>query len=350
MSLIKCSECGKDFSDKAISCPNCGCPTETNITTQSVKKDNSTDSFSKEKVIEHLTHVAFLEKTIFAYKTAYENIENQISSLGNKNNYEKPQPINVLETFQMCTWIILPAFLISAVILCLTGGHFWSDLICLLTVVLALFNGELMGRLFAALGIAILIAFAVFLVAIFVQYKNYSEEKELYENNVKNDERRVDRELDYIGELFNQQNEITERCEECEKLLNRLYSLNIIYPTYRNMVAILTILEYFKSGRCNSLTGAHGAYDTFSYEEKQNLIISKLDTVIYMLDDIRNSQYLLYDAISTANALSQSICDQNERMIETGNEIKENTKLIAYNTDIIKQNTTISAYIDVFSM
>lgn len=26
MSLIKCPECGKDMSDKAPSCPNCGCP------------------------------------------------------------------------------------------------------------------------------------------------------------------------------------------------------------------------------------------------------------------------------------------------------------------------------------
>lgn len=26
MALIKCSECGKDISDKASICPNCGCP------------------------------------------------------------------------------------------------------------------------------------------------------------------------------------------------------------------------------------------------------------------------------------------------------------------------------------
>lgn len=28
MALIKCKECGKEFSDKATACPNCGCPTE----------------------------------------------------------------------------------------------------------------------------------------------------------------------------------------------------------------------------------------------------------------------------------------------------------------------------------
>lgn len=28
MSLIQCPECGKEFSDKAPACPNCGCPIE----------------------------------------------------------------------------------------------------------------------------------------------------------------------------------------------------------------------------------------------------------------------------------------------------------------------------------
>ena len=27
MALIKCPECGRDVSDKAKTCPNCGCPT-----------------------------------------------------------------------------------------------------------------------------------------------------------------------------------------------------------------------------------------------------------------------------------------------------------------------------------
>ena len=26
MAMIKCSECKKEMSDKALKCPNCGCP------------------------------------------------------------------------------------------------------------------------------------------------------------------------------------------------------------------------------------------------------------------------------------------------------------------------------------
>lgn len=37
MALIKCSECGKEFSDKAQACPNCGCPIDEIV--KSVEKD-----------------------------------------------------------------------------------------------------------------------------------------------------------------------------------------------------------------------------------------------------------------------------------------------------------------------
>ncbi|TOA25745.1 hypothetical protein, partial [Vibrio parahaemolyticus] len=31
MALITCTECGKEYSDKASACINCGCPTEVNV-------------------------------------------------------------------------------------------------------------------------------------------------------------------------------------------------------------------------------------------------------------------------------------------------------------------------------
>jgi RNA polymerase subunit RPABC4/transcription elongation factor Spt4 len=39
MSLIKCLECNKEYSDKAESCPNCGCPTTININDLSITDD-----------------------------------------------------------------------------------------------------------------------------------------------------------------------------------------------------------------------------------------------------------------------------------------------------------------------
>lgn len=42
MALIKCIECGKDFSDRAQSCPNCGCPTEVILKEISVSESEKT--------------------------------------------------------------------------------------------------------------------------------------------------------------------------------------------------------------------------------------------------------------------------------------------------------------------
>lgn len=37
MALIKCPECSKEISDRATSCPHCGCPLDiTSTTTQNV--------------------------------------------------------------------------------------------------------------------------------------------------------------------------------------------------------------------------------------------------------------------------------------------------------------------------
>ena len=45
MALIKCEECGKEISDRAVACPNCGCPVEHKK--QIVKKTSHTNTDGK---------------------------------------------------------------------------------------------------------------------------------------------------------------------------------------------------------------------------------------------------------------------------------------------------------------
>ena len=45
MALIKCPECGKEISDKAASCPNCGFPiTQGNVTQEPPQKQKEYDT------------------------------------------------------------------------------------------------------------------------------------------------------------------------------------------------------------------------------------------------------------------------------------------------------------------
>ena len=54
MALIKCTECDKEFSDRAEACPNCGCPTEYNIIQEqnNLSLNNSVNLSDRGNVVE----------------------------------------------------------------------------------------------------------------------------------------------------------------------------------------------------------------------------------------------------------------------------------------------------------
>ena len=49
MALVKCKECGKEISDKAKTCPNCGCPIEDEFAKTETTKDIQTEPKKNEK-------------------------------------------------------------------------------------------------------------------------------------------------------------------------------------------------------------------------------------------------------------------------------------------------------------
>ena len=48
MAIIKCSECGKEYSDKANKCPNCACPTKYSQENKIESKEESDSQKEKE--------------------------------------------------------------------------------------------------------------------------------------------------------------------------------------------------------------------------------------------------------------------------------------------------------------
>ena len=123
--------------------------------------------------------------------------------------------------------------------------------------------------------------------------------------------------------------------------MDKMYSYDIIEPNYRDMIAIGMISSYFKSGRTMSLsfdpsTGDQGAYNIYENERRQDIIITKIDTVIDKLDQIQANQMVIADGIRRTNKyisdMERSINNQlsftNERLME----IQGNAEVIEYNT------------------
>lgn len=61
MALIKCAECGKEFSDRADACPNCGCPIEYQAEKSIGGEYHAADKLAPSVIIEHLTIAKELE-------------------------------------------------------------------------------------------------------------------------------------------------------------------------------------------------------------------------------------------------------------------------------------------------
>lgn len=108
-----------------------------------------------------------------------------------------------------------------------------------------------------------------------------------------------------------------------EMALNTLYDENVIYPKYRNLVAMAAISEYLLSGRCNELEGANGAYNLYEMELRQNIIIGQLSNIVSNLEQIRNNQYSLYEELSRSNMMVNDILYELK-------VLNRDTKLIAY--------------------
>lgn len=110
---------------------------------------------------------------------------------------------------------------------------------------------------------------------------------------------------------------------DLENALNEHYAQNVLFPKYRNMVAITTINEYLMSGRCYELEGPNGAYNLYEMELRQNVIVGQLSSIISGLEQIRNNQFSLYQEIVKANATVSDILREVEG-------VRENARMTAY--------------------
>lgn len=80
MALIKCSECGKEISDKATTCPNCSYPIKREKVKENGKKILSKYKQISPKVLKILIIVCIAILMIFSIKLAYQHLYQRIEN------------------------------------------------------------------------------------------------------------------------------------------------------------------------------------------------------------------------------------------------------------------------------
>ena len=122
-----------------------------------------------------------------------------------------------------------------------------------------------------------------------------------FEEGVWSESRRIGQDLQAEATI------IDEKLITINLAKDSIYSLNLVFPKYHQLIAISSFIEYFESGRCEHLEGPYGAYNLFENEVRFGIIIGKLDDILKRLDTIIDNQFSLYSAIQQANQRLESL-------------------------------------------
>ena len=190
--------------------------------------------------------------------------------------------------------------------------------------------------------------------------KKYREEKKKCEEEHQEAMMRYNERVEEAQAAFVQASEVAKRnyynarkevsqlgapLRETKALLEKLYSADIIFPKYRNMVAMCTMYEYFASGRCTELTGANGAYNLYESELRQNIIINQLENVNANLEQVKQNQYILYQGIAETNQALREISADVKNIVNATYDIAVSSRITAYCSQITAANAQAQTYL-----
>lgn len=285
---------------------------------------------------EYLRDVLELEKTLYTLNTAIGYLKKREKRLGIAANIEKPNQNLGADGIEMGAY--------RAVIV---GG-------C--GILFGLFVGFVeegpFGFVYKEFWICVLISTVLFTIIGFIfgfiegkcsygdKKKAYEIEVARYNEIVRRDNLRVNNDLKKKKKIRAQILSLDNKRGEISIVLSKMYGLNVLYPKYRNLVAVATIYEYFDAGRCSTLQGHEGAYNIYETELRLNRIIAKLDDILRSLEEIKVNQYEIYKAVKEGNRIANAIYQQNVRIIENTDRMVENTEISAYYNKISAMNLT----------
>lgn len=182
------------------------------------------------------------------------------------------------------------------------------------------------------------------------QAKKWSKEKyaRIQEENEKIQKRNeiIKNNKQHLSVYKNEYDILNQEYERTKNNLSILYSLDVIYPKYRRLVPVCSFYEYLCSGRCNKLEGHEGAYNIYEMELRQNIIIAKLDSIIYKLDQIKENQYILYTKL---NDINKSVSLMYNTVTDQLDNIETNSYIMTYNSYIAAKNTEFLKWFNIFS-
>lgn len=368
-----CDECGYKNKENAKFCKKCG----TSLTEENLQEeknveevlekefDSSQDDMqlNKKQLLEYLN----MGKELEINKLGLENSITELHNLDKKKHDEIVKPLEkkkrptlkeiknnsskgVKSLFDILVGIggtlFIPLYIVVMALAWRFGPSEWQKGFTLFLIPIGII-----------VGIYIVLAVWVYIIRFIIGNtlgtKKYKKEIEKYEK----DSAIIDSEnQSQLLKYDEQKNIINGRIDDINtdltdvtKTLGKYYDLDVIYPKYRNLIAITTFIEYLESGRCKSLYGYTGCYNVYEQELRQNTIIGKLDQVLIQLDQIKKIQFATYLAIEKSNALQSAMLNTCNEMLDETKRANATLEAQSQDTKIIKRNSEIVSTISALN-
>lgn len=176
----------------------------------------------------------------------------------------------------------------------------------------------------------------------------YNAEKDQYLKDISLDNQRLEKEIIKKKILLCELEQITFQKNSSLETLKKIYDKNLIYPKYRNLIMVSSLYEYILSGRCDTLEGKDGGYNILELEIRLDKIITRLDTIVANLYEIKNNQFTLFSAIQSSNQKLDDILlstkELSNSMLKILNESKiTNEQITNANSQLKIINSNISS-------
>lgn len=352
MALIQCPECGKEYSDKAAACPNCGCPIEeaknTQITVSNQIRSVESEGIQRTSSLrDYLEKIKVLETDIYTIDTAISGLIAQIKEPEPKRIIKRPEePVDYSSDYET---IYKPGVLGTI------GDIFdpYGNIVENIDFVIwnkkenkrkKRHNEETKQEFQARLK----------------QYREVILPK--HEADVKAEDERYEKYLiqtNCFNEGLNLQiSKLREERKKTDEVLQTLYNVGVIYPKYREMVPITMFCEYMDSGRRTVLEGIHGMYDLYEAELLGKKIVDQLSTINGTLElinyriggissqltGIQRNQILLYEEVARGNNIADRICASTAALLDSASSMVTSMTDMRHEIGALRSSAEMTAF------
>lgn len=285
-----------------------------------------------------------MEMNNYYMTRSIEKFDEEIQKLGIRKNITAPQK-RYSTSEDSIGYMTVVVFLVSLVMSIIGAYKLDSFWVGLLIFIATLFVG-------------------MFLAAFFVEIKEnreaeyvYEKEYEIFAEELRVDNIRVERENKEKTFLIQQRNLLLKRKAEASEKLNEFYSKLNIAEEFRNLLPLGYMYEFARLGISTKLEGVDGLYYLVHKELRADCFQLSLNEISRRLDSIIDNQRSISVELRALNDKCDNIIEQTKEKAEISaknNDLLEqavkNTEISKYNSERIKKELEYQTFIDLWDI